>query len=74
MKATAQQGLADPRCQVREPKINFGCTIVSKEKTRSFQLKNLGRSVLIFQIICDEGSEFFSFDCTKGKIPAEGNK
>lgn len=32
LKATAQPGLADPRSLVKESRLNFGCTIVSKEK------------------------------------------
>lgn len=74
LKATAQPGLADPRCLVREQKLNFGCSIVSKEKEKSFQLKNLSRCLSIFQILSDDCSDFLTFDCTKGRIPPEGTK
>lgn len=50
LKILANPGLSDPRCIVKESKIVFGCTIVSKSKSRTFQLKNISRSICLFEI------------------------
>lgn len=50
LKVTTVPGLSDPRCIVKEVKLLFGCTIVSKPKTKTFQLKNLSRTLCLFEI------------------------
>jgi hypothetical protein len=74
LKAIIQPGLADPRCLIRESKLSFGCTIVSKEKAKTFQIKNMSRTLSFFQILNEECSEFLTFDCVRGRIPPEGTK
>ena len=50
LKIVANPALSDPKCIVKESKIIFGCTIVSKPKSKTFQLKNLSRSICLFEI------------------------
>lgn len=48
LRVTNQPGTTDPRCLIKEQKLQFGCTIVSKQKTKTFTLKNLTRTLALF--------------------------
>jgi hypothetical protein len=50
MRVTFNPNITEPRCVVKESKINFGVTIVSKPKTKSFLLRNVSRTMTLFEI------------------------
>lgn len=51
LKVSSNPSLTEPKCMVKESKINFGYTIVSKPRSKSFVLKNMTRSICLFEII-----------------------
>lgn len=50
MYIRVQSSIAEPKCFVKENKINFGCCIVPKGKSKSFILRNLSRSICLYEI------------------------
>jgi len=50
MRITFNPSLSEPRCIVKESKINFGVAIVSKAKTKSFLIRNISRVASLFEI------------------------
>lgn len=50
IRVTFNPNITEPRCVVKESKINFGVTIVSKPKTKSFLLRNVSRTMTLFEI------------------------
>lgn len=45
-----QSNTPEPKCYVKESKINFGCCMMPKSKSKSFVLRNLGRSICLYEI------------------------
>jgi hypothetical protein len=56
IRVTFNPNITDPKCIVKESKINFGVSIVSKPKTKSFLLRNLSRTMTLFEIENNECS------------------
>lgn len=69
-----QSNMPEPKCYIKESKINFGCCMVPKSKSKSFVLKNLGRYVCLYEIDNTGCQNLLQFDSMKGKVLPESSK